>query len=825
MFRPRLDNIDSISMLAAAALLFTVVTEFSSRREDELYSELLCWVLLPLLLRNHIPSETDLSGSKTAFSINPKAQYASSPSLWIVAGSLATLCFFRAEKTKHWQPALTPVFLITRKSLESTTHSSKETSNPSSLLLTPWGSALVAAFSVLTLSERNLRGAAFSLVATAASFIIYASFLPRNGKKLPLPVIPCFGSCVVSLSYRFIVISLLGLFVRAFFFDFPTPNPIHILFLSLTKALSWYYVSRTVHQASWAIAPVRAVYGILSTCNPFNLSSDAQALSHVIGSLLSLGQFIELIPKWATARLALWAFVLVPLVPYLINIWTIQMAIWNAPSFGQQRQHPVDALCMQAKRDFGNLVQSQSTNLTAAHTEYQRRYGIEPPPGFEAWYDFASSHESPIIDNFDLIDDAISPLRALSGNQVLDMMAKVQKAPNVDLWLCHFSSKNRKTECTHPYRAFDRHVSLLFDTILGNITGFIPDVKFLVNHIDEPRVLLPPGVNTKLHLEALGHQPTWRKMTKNCSYRKEVASEKDATQTFGLPFVTNLSSTLNLCQHPEYSTMHGLMMSPTTFRLIEGLVPVLSTGAPSTMGDILFPSPAYIESGFQYEETTDVDWEKKRNSLYWAGSTTGGFAQDENWRLFHRQRFVELGQNLGRKQHYYLREKNGIIQKEKSFFLNGRLFDVAFTRIFQCQRAYWSRQDAYFNTKAWADKDKALQSRLVFDIDGNGISGRYYKLLASKSAPLKQTLFREWHDERLVPWMHYIPVSQSMEELPELVFFLTSTDSGRKRAKEIAEEGREWYIKAFREVDLGIYTYRLLLELARLQDPERETHR
>jgi hypothetical protein len=176
---------------------------------------------------------------------------------------------------------------------------------------------------------------------------------------------------------------------------------------------------------------------------------------------------------------------------------------------------------------------------------------------------------------------------------------------------------------------------------------------------------------------------------------------------------------------------------------------------------------------------------------------------------------------LGRKQHHYLREKNGIIQTEKSSFLNGRLFDVSLARIFQCQRMYCRHQDAYFNTEAWEDKDKALQSKLVFDIDGNGISGRYYKLLASKSAPLKQTLFREWHDERLVPWMHYIPVSLSMEELPELVF-LPSTDSGRQRAKEIAEQGREWYIKAFREIDLGIYVYRLLLELARLQDPARE---
>ncbi|OAA60321.1 Lipopolysaccharide-modifying protein [Niveomyces insectorum RCEF 264] len=212
------------------------------------------------------------------------------------------------------------------------------------------------------------------------------------------------------------------------------------------------------------------------------------------------------------------------------------------------------------------------------------------------------------------------------------------------------------------------------------------------------------------------------------------------------------------------------------------------------MGDILYPSPAYMESEFQYDRALDVAWQKKRNNLYWAGSTTGGFAVNDQWRNFHRQKFVSLAQNLERRPHVYLREQasDGVVRPVTSSFLNGRLFD-------------------------------ALRSRLVFDIDGNGISGRYYKLLASNSAPLKQTILHEWHDERLVPWVHYIPVSQSLDELPELVAFLTSSASGagQKLAKDVAEQGKDWYSKALREVDMAIYTYRLLLELARLQDPER----
>lgn len=138
--------------------------------------------------------------------------------------------------------------------------------------------------------------------------------------------------------------------------------------------------------------------------------------------------------------------------------------------------------------------------------------------------------------------------------------------------------------------------------------------------------------------------------------------------TFGLPFVTNSSSAMDLCQHPEYNEMHGLFISPTSFSIFEGLVPIFSTGSPSTMGDILFPSPAYIESEFQYAAMHDIDWTRKRNNLYWAGSTTGGFASDNQWHSFHRQRFVKLAQNLDGRRHSFLRKIHHGSGRVESFF-------------------------------------------------------------------------------------------------------------------------------------------------------------
>lgn len=568
-------------------------------------------------------------------------------------------------------------------------------------------------------------------------------------------------------------------------------------------------------------------YNVVSTRDPFNISTDLRAFSYVLASFLSLGQIIQLLPKQAKSKTVLWAFGLVSVVPYLINICTIQ--IEQPPSLLTHPQdHPIQNLVHKAKEDFEILIQKQSKTYTAAHEEYRRRYGLEPPAGFEAWFNFASSHQSPIIDEFDLIYENIAPFLQMSGREFLERMRLVQNIPGSDLWLCQFSGREAKTVCSHPYRVYDRHIAFSFDRLLAGLPGQLPDIQFLVNHIDEPRVLIPRRKDAHNSgtciMDNLSRRPVWETLTTFCSPQNvnETSGRIEyAIEDYGLPFVTDPSSAMDLCEHPEYSTTHGLLMSPASFPLLEGLVPVLSTGSLSTMGDILYPSPAYLEDEFQYTDANDVDWDSKRNNVYWAGSNTGGFASNGEWRHFHRQRFVEVAQNLNRREHDFLRETDGILNRVKSSFLNSRLFDVAFTRIFQCEGRSCRDQRAYFNLKPWEDKDRALKSRLVFDIDGNGISGRYYNFLASRSVPLKQTLLREWHDERLVPWLHYVPVSQSMEEFPELVSHLTSTEVGREAAKNIAEEGREWFGKAFREVDRSIYVYRLLLELARLQDPAR----
>ncbi|KAJ4417726.1 hypothetical protein N0V82_006000 [Gnomoniopsis sp. IMI 355080] len=584
-----------------------------------------------------------------------------------------------------------------------------------------------------------------------------------------------------------------------------------------------------IRHCSWRTAASIGLFSIMSTQDPFKVYSADRVLVYITASFVFLGQVIYTLPEKARARSFLWVFFLLSLTPYLSNNISVRVA-QPATQLKYPERHPVQILVQNARTNFENMLQAQSRNFTAAHEEYRRRYKMDPPPGFEAWYAFAESHQSPIIDEFDLIHEAISPLLKLSGQEIRDAMELVQDIPGSELWACDFSGREGTTHCTHAQRTFDRNIGFMFNTLFRDLGGSLPDVKVLVNHIDEPRVLFPLEGSTQDNgrsaLTIMSKRSVWDSLTKYCAFTKSdrtstrqlVMAEKD----FALPFVTDLVSATDLCRNPEYGNMHGLLMSPLSFRLLEGSIPVLSTGSLSTMGDILYPSAAYMEPEFLYEEAHDVDWDNKKNNLYWAGSTTGGFAQDNSWRHYHRQRFVELAQNIQKRQHSYLREEDGVLRRITTSFLNSRMFDVAFTRIFQCTTRRCNDERAYFKVKSWEDANRPFKSRLVFDMDGNGISGRFYKLLASRSTPLKQTILREWHDERLIPWLHYVPVSQGLEELPELVSHLTSTEAGQEAARFIAEQGRAWYAQAFREVDRTIYMYRLLLELARLQDPKRQ---
>ncbi|PNY25269.1 Uncharacterized protein TCAP_04793 [Tolypocladium capitatum] len=829
---------------AGAALLCAAIAQHLAARDVEFASEAICWALLPALTK---ATRWRDGWGRGAGSTAPALSWplASRNSLAFALGVVAA-CWYRAEQhIVVLHPALTPLLLVSGARLAPAVATDSRPLGPS-LTTTRWGSGLVAAFSCIVLVRANgtdLLSLGVCLLVVALLYAGYRAVSPTpaedGGSAEEVEERNRYGDAVevidahdvaLPCALRVLPILAAAMGVRTFFLHESNGTLVPAVVVGLVKALAWLFTLETTQQSSWCVATTIGTFAMTSTRNPFSQTSDLQAASNLGASILSLGQTIDMLPRAAakTTRL-LWVLCLLPLVPFLANMYAIHALTMSLP----QGNHPVEALARAAEAEFDAMLARQSQNYTAAEAEYRRRYGIGPPVGFEAWYDFAVARGSPIIDEFDVIHDGIAPFLGLSGRRVREAM---REASHADMWTCAFDSETGQVRCKHPWRSYDRHYAASFG-MLGDLKGLLPDMEFIVNHLDEPRVMLPDKESMRhgpVTMTDLSWRPVWDTLTRNCpqGVSSSSASRGGAgVDTHGMPFVTDTRADKDLCRHPEYRNMHGLALSPMSFKLVDGPAPVLSTGAPSTMGDLLFPSPAYGLHNFVYDEDGDVPWERKRNNLYWAGSTTGGYAADEDeWRRFHRHRFVGLAQGLEdrgkrwqQQQHWYLREgPDGVVRRTASSFLNRRLWDVAFTNVVQCLGAACDAQRRHLHMRPWADKDAALRSTLVFDTDGNGISGRFGKLLASRSALLKQTLLREWHDDRLVPWVHYAPVSQGMAELPELVAWLTETEAGRARARRLAEAGREWAARAMRVEDRGVYVYRLMLELARALDPERE---
>ncbi|KAI5367772.1 Putative glycosyl transferase CAP10 domain-containing protein [Septoria linicola] len=487
------------------------------------------------------------------------------------------------------------------------------------------------------------------------------------------------------------------------------------------------------------------------------------------------------------------------------------------------------------------MLAKQSSTFEQAEAEYVRRYQRSPPPGLEQWFEYAKAENSLIIDEFDIIDQAIKPYLERSGAEIADNVQQVAASAAFS-WSCTIADGRLRKNCAI---LGEETMSLLSDV---RILAHIPNIEFVGNQLDEPRILLeqqPAAISSRRRRERsdgepitwgdLGEKPAWKRLAiDQCNHFSESHSSEESgfasvqgIETLGLPFVQNVTDAMDICRHPEYEHLHGFWESPTTLKYTHSALPILSPGIPSTMNDIPFPAIAYTMSSYSYDETEIVDYSLKQPGLYWAGKTTGGYQRvddnDEGWVPLHRQRFVAKANNLENETHTYLRrtEEGGLWKAVNDEAFNNSFYHVHFTEIVQCDETARKHQKEYFDVKPPDSRAEAGKYTLVFDSDGNGHSARYYRLLQSKSLPLKQTIFREWHDDRLQPWLHYVPVSLAMDELPEVVRYFVEEAEGRELAQEMAIKGREWSLQVLRPVDQVIYLYRLLLELARLQDPAR----
>lgn len=100
-------------------------------------------------------------------------------------------------------------------------------------------------------------------------------------------------------------------------------------------------------------------------------------------------------------------------------------------------EHPIPQLMAAAEDAYRAKLARQSTSLGEAVAEYRRRYGRDPPKGFDRWYWYAVKHKFVLKDEFDAIDEDLRPFWALSGQELRRRVDQVRTYSGIcDAWTC-----------------------------------------------------------------------------------------------------------------------------------------------------------------------------------------------------------------------------------------------------------------------------------------------------------------------------------------------------------------------------------------------------
>lgn len=523
-----------------------------------------------------------------------------------------------------------------------------------------------------------------------------------------------------------------------------------------------------------------------------------------------------------------------------------------------EKSHPIAKLIANANDEFEKIQSRQSGTLAEAVKEYRRRYRIAPPPNFDKWFHFAQSKGVQLIDEYDTIFNSLLPFWALPPKVIRERAREAIGFDNAVIALLIREGKISKIEGGGEGYKWQREATV---GMMKDFVQYLPDMDLVFNTHDEPRVIVPdndlqrlvsyaidvaipaalqqpsplnmwskrpPDVNKGDRIDEVrttrfnrfAHQPTWSHSRASCPVDSPARSLEenplDNTMPYAygdLGFIYNTTAFSDICYTPSLRDSFGFFDRPNAFDIAADLFPIFSQSKISSFQDILYPSPWYWAEKVAYDPHRDYVWEEKADKMYWRGSTTGGYSRAGGWRRQHRQIFVKKVNAPDTTQILTQQEETGkwVPSRVKRQDYQ-ELFDVKFTFIGQCDKDDCTQQQEFFDVVKPADQQDAWAYKYLLDIDGNAFSGRYHAFLLSNSLIYKLALFREWHDEWLKAWVHYVPLGIRGTEYVESIRYFVAEEDGKIQGPRIAMQGKDWAEKVLRKEDLEVWFFRLLLE-------------
>lgn len=314
-------------------------------------------------------------------------------------------------------------------------------------------------------------------------------------------------------------------------------------------------------------------------------------------------------------------------------------------------------------------------------------------------------------------------------------------------------------------------------------------------------------------------------------------------------FVRNFTDSMDFCTQPHLRGMHGTFIESVSMRTSLELLPIFGGSKLLRNNEILIPGAMYFSKDPFYEGglDTSLPWDQKTTGMIWRGVASGGRNKKDQWWHFHRHRWVQMmnGSTVQRLEQgdvdaaptFRLPDVSkygdllSVLQQGKLGEWVSTFSNTSFINL-ECFPAEHDEGRAQLATcahttpfmKLWAPVPMADQYNYKYlpDVDGNSFSARWRGFLRSTSCPLKATIYAEWHDSRLVPWVHFVPFDSSFQDLYAVMDYFLNRKGGDAAGARIAKESSEWASKTLRRDDMLLYVWRLLLEYARVMDPKRD---
>ena len=317
-------------------------------------------------------------------------------------------------------------------------------------------------------------------------------------------------------------------------------------------------------------------------------------------------------------------------------------------------------------------------------------------------------------------------------------------------------------------------------------------------------------------------------------------------------FIQNFTEAQNPCMQPHLRGMHGTFIESISMSTTTDLFPLFGGSKLPQNNELLIPGAMYLSDREFYNggKTHGPDWLHKKNGLIWRGMASGGRNKEDTWWHYHRHRWVQMMNGttvstmevgdaasgptfslLPKERYNVTAQMNGTLGEWLSSFSDVAFVDLACSQQIKDEVGTWpfkhteTRKTCPYSSPFLAVKPsmsmkKQYDYKFLPDVDGNSFSGRWRAFLQSTSMPLKATIYTEWHDDRLIPWAHFVPFDNSYGDIYAIMdYFLNGHDA---EAEIIATKGKEWVNRVYRRADMKLYVWRLLLEYARVLDDRRD---